>query len=134
MMRKLIVPFTTALYLIVIIYFYLAPARSGLMVGNDKFMHFSGFFAGGLWLSLIHLLRTPRMNLLVVSFFLITGPVVLEMLQKFSPGRSVDPLDILANYLGWLVPVGFYALMKLMRSLIFKPYKRRRTNDGESSE
>ncbi|HOY26990.1 MAG: antibiotic resistance protein VanZ [Thermotogaceae bacterium] len=117
-MRKLIVPLTTALYLSVIIYFYLAPARSGLIIGSDKFMHFSGFFAGGLWLSLIHLLKTHRVNLLVVSIFLITGPVVLEMLQKFSPGRSVDPLDILANYLGWLVPVSLYAFIKLIRSVI----------------
>lgn len=134
MMRKLIVPFTTTLYLIVIIYFYLAPARSSLMVSNDKLMHFSGFFAGGLWLSLIHFLRTHRMNLLVASFFLVTGPIVLEMLQKFSPGRSVDLLDILANYLGWLVPVALYVLMKLIRSQVFKSYKDHGTDDGESSK
>jgi len=95
----------------------LAPGGSSLMgaVGrmhvNDKILHFSAYLV----LALLPVLGFPQRRRGVIAGLSMFGlGVVLEGLQHFSPGRSVDPADVLANGLG--VCCGVLIALGLLRA------------------
>lgn len=45
--------------------------------------------------------------------------IAIEMLQAFSPGRSPDPLDALADFVGVILGCGAAMLLGRMTSLLF---------------
>ncbi|WP_367361547.1 antibiotic resistance protein VanZ [Mesotoga sp.] len=111
-MKKIITAILSITYMIATVYFYLRPGVQTFVVGSDKFLHFVGFFSGGVLLILISRIGASRLNRLALGFFLVIGPLVLESLQIISPYRQFDTLDILFNYLGWIVPATVFSIVE----------------------
>ncbi len=55
--------------------------------------------------------REIRFYALTLLLTVIYG-ITVEWLQRFIPGRSVDSLDILFNFLGALAGVSLYAILE----------------------
>lgn len=70
------------------------------------------------------LLRSSTAHVLSFLIFLFVSPPVLEFLQGYSPGRATDVMDIVANYSGWIVPVGIFVIVKGVFSLFDRRLKR----------
>lgn len=86
--------------------------------GIDKVVHFSVY---GLLATLVVRLRTGRraalLSILVVSLYGMTD----EWHQSFTPGRSVEVADWLADTLGAALAVAMYAGWTAYRSWLEKP-------------
>ena len=86
--------------------------------GIDKVVHFSIY---GLLATLVVRLRTGRraalLSILIVSLYGITD----EWHQSFTPGRSVEVADWLADTLGAALAVAMYTGWTAYRSWLEKP-------------
>ena len=91
--------------------------------GIDKVVHFSIY---GLLATLVVRLRTGRraalLSILIVSLYGITD----EWHQSFTPGRSVEVADWLADTLGAALAVAMYTGWTAYRSWLEKPLWKKR--------
>ncbi len=100
----------------------LAPGGSSLMglLGrlhiNDKLQHFSAYLSLAI-LPVIGFQQRRHGFVAALSMFLLS--VVLELGQRFSPGRSVELGDVLANGLGVCSGV-LIALVLIRSSVVFR--------------
>lgn len=80
--------------------------------GIDKLVHFMLFLGFGFLVAgSISNGREIRFYALTLLLTVIYG-ITVEWLQRFIPGRSVDSLDILFNFLGALAGVSLYAILE----------------------
>ena len=99
--------------------------------GIDKVVHFSIY---GLLATLVVRLRTGRraalLSILIVSLYGITD----EWHQSFTPGRSVEVADWLADTLGAALAVAMYTGWTAYRSWLEKPlWTKRQIEKGATA-
>ena len=85
-------------YVVFVIAASLIPeAGMGVTVYKDKIAHLMAYFAMGAlaWISV----ATMRRKLYLLLFSVVLG-VVLELVQEYVPGRSMDAADAAANTAG----------------------------------
>ena len=100
-------------------YFSLLPGKTlGTIPGSDKLWHCGGYLLMALPVSFLCRSTARRIQ---VAAALIAYGILLEFLQGFVPGRSVEGADVLANSAGVILGIG---LPELLRSLPFgRPLK-----------
>jgi len=83
-------------YVALVIYYSLDPSPPELpsFQGADKLVHLSVYAIMMLWFGFIYL-RGQRLLLLAVLFVLLG--IVLELVQRATGYRSMEPLDMIAN-------------------------------------
>lgn len=85
-------------YVVFVIAATLVPeADMGVTVYKDKAAHFIAYFAMGVlaWVSV----ATIKRRLYLLFFSVVLG-IVLEFMQEYVPGRSMDAADAAANTAG----------------------------------
>ncbi|HDP78246.1 MAG TPA: antibiotic resistance protein VanZ [Mesotoga infera] len=116
-MKRNLVIVLSIVFMVATVYFYLRPGAPRFAVGSDKFLHFVGFFFGGLLFLLCSKIEVKGLIRISFFLFLVIGPTVLEYLQILSPYRHFDAVDIAFNYLGWMIPVLIFSF--IWRSKLF---------------
>lgn len=87
----------------------LPPAQAPVVI-NDKAAHFLAYAL----LSLVGTwMLSAKRSIALLVFSICTLAVVLEICQRFSPGRSVEIADAIASCLGACFAVGLRALTSL---------------------
>jgi VanZ family protein len=96
------------------------------MVISDKVMHFTAYFGLGILLNLTLMFqnRYPVLKIKNAFYTLLIGSVygvIDEVHQYFIPGRSMEFLDFLADFLGLVLAV--ILVLSLVRLIKFIPGK-----------
>lgn len=120
-MKRILVIVLSIMYVVATVFFYLRPGAPKFAVGSDKFLHFVGFFFGGLLFLLCSKIGVKGLIRISFFLFLVMGPIILEFLQILSPYRHFDAIDIAFNYLGWTIPVLIFSF--IWRSRLFSADK-----------
>jgi len=81
---------------------------------NDKVVHY-GAYAG---LGFLSILAFHRRSGIAVAVSMILLGILLEIAQRFAPGRTPDPLDALANTLGIFTGITLAYFLNHRRSTI----------------
>ncbi|RLL87270.1 antibiotic resistance protein VanZ [Mesotoga sp. BH458_6_3_2_1] len=114
-MKRLLLMLLSIMYMVATVYFYLKPGAPRFVVGSDKFLHFVGFFFGGLLFLLCSKIGVKGFIKIPFILFLVIGPIVLEFLQILSPYRHFDAIDIVFNYFGWMIPVLIFLFIRRLQ-------------------
>lgn len=97
-------------FLVLVIFAYLgltpAPEQSVPMF-NDKLMHCTGYFFGGLSISFAF----PRWKFMTRAMVLVSYSIGIEIAQHFMPPRTFDPFDMIANTIGVLFGLAVIAML-----------------------
>jgi len=120
-MKRILVIVLSIMYMVATVFFYLRPGVPSFAAGSDKFLHFIGFFFGGLLFMLCSKIGVKGLTRISFFLFLVIGPIILEFLQILSPYRYFDAIDIAFNYLGWTIPVLIFSF--IWRSRLFSADK-----------
>ena len=96
---KTIFWFTTAL----VLYLALSPAQALPSTGWDKMNHVLAFGTLGALAAVAWPARVPRSLVLLVGY-----GILIEVLQSFTPTRSPELLDVLADSVGLLLVAGLW--------------------------
>jgi len=96
----------------------------------DKIAHFSVFGLLGTLIARSPGVRRFRYAILIVSLFGISD----EFRQSFTPGRSVEFADWMADTLGAALAVSLYAFWPGYRRLLETPLRLRRPRAARSAE
>lgn len=111
------------------------PVAGPNIVNLDKLIHFSVF---GLIATVVVRCRKPVTWAWALSAFLIVSGygILDEFRQSFTPGRSVDSLDWIADTLGALVAILLYKLVPCYASLLETkiPSKTRQSGQENKNE
>lgn len=106
---------------------FLASTRSRIaapaVAGSDKVAHFAVY---GLFATLVVRLGSRRRAALVAVAVASLYGVSDEWHQSFTPGRSVEVADWLADTCGAALAVGLYAFWPWYRNLLETPLGRQR--------
>ncbi len=102
----------------VIAYLSLKPASSiNLVEVNDKVGHFLAYFT----LFIATYIFFPKWKIKGAALFSLAWSITMELLQNFSPGRTVSIFDVFANAAGILIGVIFYLMFqKWIKILLIK--------------
>jgi VanZ like family len=107
------------LAIIIFTYYALLPGNQIHLAYSDKITHFAG--NATLYLSAWVALG-GRYRLLLLISLLVPYSLVIELCQRFSPGRTVDFKDMVANVSGlWMGFLIAYVLEKFSVRLGFGP-------------
>ena len=103
-------------YGVVVAFFSLTPVDEGFINAWDKLLHFGcyGLFALIAWRAAAR----PKTFYLLCAVVIVYG-ALMEVGQRFVPGRMMSGLDIVANALGVVAVAAVYVLCK--RWFIAKP-------------
>ena len=92
-----------------IVYLSLKPAsHQNLVEVNDKVGHFLAYFVLFIYTHIFF----PKWKIGGAALFSFLLSCSLELLQHFSPGRTVSIWDVVANGTGVLMGIAFYLLFK----------------------
>lgn len=102
--------FGLPLYLLIIAFLCLLPSDSSPPIGiRDKVLHASAYGIGALLV--MHGFLGRRFLLLLVVF---VWGVLMEIGQRYVPGRSFEYADMLANGVGIILGVGVFAAVGMV--------------------
>ena len=72
----------------------------------DKYIHFTEYLLFGmLLLNSIRFNVVKKIQIILISFFILFIPIIDESIQYFVPHRVADPFDLLFDYFGILAGV-----------------------------